>query len=601
MYEAELNKLTGRQDELPAEVRTRFAESNRSVVARTLLPWGEHCTECNWPTCYTTCELYTPRQDGACRLFVDGMVRIDLPGALNGYVLKMRFKRWAKLWTVGNIHLVERAQAEAREQRNMRTGAVARVLPLPAGFRGRVLRKVSYLRRRAAEDAVPSPETPDGFLFECYNPNPRAYDITVILRPRGGDMQAAYQSLVSVPPGYKRAVLPMNDIAQRIDLARPFEVEIVPNECDDTVLYFGALDFFRERTMAAPPPAAGKAATWKCIVWDLDNTLWDGTLIEDGMENIRVRQSVVDVIKETDKRGILHSIASKNNPEDAMKVLRMSGLDDLFLHPQIGWQPKSQSIARIVQSLNIGIDTIAFVDDQPFEREEVRAACPDVTVIDAAETNTIPGRPECQVPVTEASRQRRHLYQQDQQRKVASTGFGDDYMSFLKACEIRLEIEPLNQENLHRVYELAQRTNQMNFSGNRYPESELNGIIRSDRHETFVMKCVDRFGSYGIVGFSVVERREPRLLDLMFSCRIQSKRVEHAFLGFLLGRFAGKGTGPFLANYRPTAKNEASGKVFAELGFEEVETKEGVVTLAFPQDREVPEDGIVTISDRTGK
>jgi FkbH-like protein len=306
---------------------------------------------------------------------------------------------------------------------------------------------------------------------------------------------------------------------------------------------------------------------------------------------------VIDVIKETDRRGILHSIASKNNPDEALKILRMCGIDEYFLHPQINWQPKSQSIGRIAELLNIGRDSLVFVDDQPFEREEVKTVHPQVALIDAAEYAAIPGRPECDVPITEESWQRRQMYRQQEQREAILQSHNGDYTDFLKKCDIRLNITALNDDNLERVYELAQRTNQMNFSGNRYPRAQLAELMGSTAHETYVIKCTDRFGTYGIVGFAVVAINEPRLLDLMFSCRIQSKRVEHAFITFLLKQFVASQSRDFLANYRKTAKNAPSGMVFSEMGFELVQETDGVLSLVFRKDRTIPDDGVIHISE----
>ena len=595
MYEAEVNRVLARADKLPQAVLDRFVESGSQVLARTVLPWGEHCTECNIPTCYTTCELYEPREDGACRLFVNGMVRIDHPGCFNGYLLEIRFKRWGKLWTVGNLQLLPPVDALARERSNLWTGALARSIPLPFGIKGRVLRKVSYFRRRDAEAAIASAETPDCFLLECYNPNDRVINLTFTVRTLGGDMSAAFQQILSMAPGFTTARISVAEIIRRVDLKRPFEVEIVPNDCEDIVLYFGALDFVKERLASKPSRNGSASRPWKCIVWDLDNTLWDGILVEDGVEKLRIRQSVVDVIKETDQRGILHSIASKNNHDEAMKLLRMCGLEEYFLYPQISWQPKSQSIERIVQLLNIGADSVAFVDDQAFERGEVKAALPDVTVVDALEAAEIPSRAECQVPVTDESRQRRSMYRQQQQRETSLQSHVGGYHAFLRDCNIQLAIMPLAHGNLERVYELAQRTNQMNFSGNRYPLVQLKEMMASSLHETFVMRCADKFGSYGIVGFAVIDLQGPRLLDLMFSCRIQSKRVEHAFLTSLLKRFVLGEQKDFYANYRPTPKNAACGKVFEELGFQRVDEKDGIVSLVFKADRVIPDETIVRI------
>ncbi len=605
MYEAELNRTLESIETLPGEVRARFAEYRDQIVARTALPWGEHCTECNSPSCYSTCDLYTPRQDAGCRLFVDGMVRVDDDTSVNGYLIKVQFKRWGKLWTVGNARLHSLNEAAKLERNNLLVGAVARSAPLPSKLKGRVLRKVSYLRRRDAEEAQPGSRLPDAFVAEIFNPNPEAIELTLVIRASGAGSAQPFQHRIRAVPGFTRERIPFGDIARRINPAAPFGLELVPNQCENKTLYFGLLDFVAERAPVADAPApnaparpaagAEKEKKLKCVVWDLDNTLWEGILIEDGPEKLRLRERAIEVIKETDARGILHSIASKNHPEPVLELLSRWGIRDYFLHPQIGWRPKSESVARIAKALNIGVDTLAFVDDQPFEREEVRSVLPAVTVIDAAELGGIPDRPECQVTVTEESRQRRAMYQQEIHRAVAQDSHAGDYQEFLRSCRIVINLSPLDDGTVDRVYELAQRTNQMNFSGNRYPRPELAALVRSPAHATHVIRCQDRFGSYGIVGFAVVELAGPRLLDLMFSCRVQAKRVEHAFLGHLLRRYLGEQGRDFFANYRKSPKNSESGRVFEEVGFKSVGETDGLTSLVFRRDQPVPNDGIIEI------
>ena len=111
-----------------------------------------------------------------------------------------------------------------------------------------------------------------------------------------------------------------------------------------------------------------------------------------------------------------------------------------------------------------------------------------------------------------------------------------------------------------------------------------------------MLACEDRFGSYGIVGFGIVDTREPRLTDLMFSCRIQSKRVEHAFLGYVLRKYIAMTGRDFHADYRKTPRNAPSGRVFADLGMQEIEVSDGVTSLVFPIDKEVPDDRVIKIS-----
>ncbi len=598
MYESEINDRLESIDTLPPGTIKRFEELTSLVEFRTALPWGEHCTECAWPTCYTTCELDDRREDGGCRLFIDGMTRIDIDEVVRPYLLKLRFKRWAKLWTVGNLARYSRQESLRKEKRNMMIGAFARSAPLPRQLKSKVLGKVAYLRRCEAERASPADVPPDCFLIECYNPSDRPLNLTLSIRARHEMSAREFQRVVEAVPGFHIEHIAVGDILQRVDLLQPFEVEIVPNEADDTVLYFGFMDFaWLYPAQKVKTPLTGLPKPWKCIVWDLDNTLWQGTLIEDGRERLTLRHDLVEVIKETDRRGILHSITSKNNYADAVHVLQLWGIDKYFLYPQITWNPKSQAIATIAQLLNIGVDSLAFVDDQPFEREEVRSAFPNVSVVDTAEAGGILARPECQVPITEESQQRRHMYQQEKERKMVQESFEGDYAKFLRECRIEVTLAKLSGENLERVYELAQRTNQMNFSGSRYPREQLAEIQQSQDHETFVIRCADRFGSYGIVGFALVDIREPRLMDLMFSCRIQGKRVEHAFLAYLIEKYSLPERRDFFANYLKTTKNEKPGKMFEEIGFECVAERDGLLFLKYPKTRSISKENIISIHE----
>ena len=135
MYETETNHKVDASENIPSEVVSALAELKGKILARTVLPWSEHCTECVWPTCYSTCDLYSPREDGRCRRFADGMVRVNCSAAFNSYLLKIRFKRWGKLWSPGNVGLQSSEQAERREQRDYSIGTVLYQLPVPQGIK----------------------------------------------------------------------------------------------------------------------------------------------------------------------------------------------------------------------------------------------------------------------------------------------------------------------------------------------------------------------------------------------------------------------------------------------------------------------------------
>jgi FkbH-like protein len=616
MYETEANSTIESPAQLPAEILREFGQFKTQLRSRTLLPWSEHCTECVWPTCYSTCDLYSARPDGGCRRFADGMVRIELPSAVNSYLLKIRFKRWGKLWTPGNIRLISAAKAEKLEARDYKIGSTLQRLPLPSLVKITATTKRYGFKKKKAAWASAGEELPTSFLVECYNPEAHEVPLSLTMRAVDGRARIPYQKLFRLQPGFQRLRVPVAEISALLDLQQPFGIELIPNdEARETTLYFGLMEFVTElaanSTLDKPAKTdngyksnKGKAGKEKaenekkikCVVWDLDNTLWEGVLIEDGPERLRLRSGIAEMIQELDRRGILQSVASKNNSEDALWVLRRFQLDQYFLCPQISWQPKSQGIKAIAQGLNIGLDSLLFVDDSSFELEEVKAVCPDVRLLNTAQYQTLPERSDCAVPVTAESQERRKLYLVEAGRQNVAQSFGDDYMAFLRHCQIHLSIRPMTEENLERVHELTQRTNQMNFSGNRYTRDVLRKILSDAHLDTFVLSCEDRFGSYGVIGFSIVDRSEPRMTDLMFSCRIQSKRVEHAFLAWLIRNYISETGRDFYANYRETPRNAPSGQVFGDIGMEEVGNKDGISSLKFSAAREIPDDGVIEIT-----
>jgi FkbH-like protein len=156
----------------------------------------------------------------------------------------------------------------------------------------------------------------------------------------------------------------------------------------------------------------------KCVVWDLDNTLWAGVLLEN--DNVSLRDHVVDIIRTLDSRGILQSIASKNEYVPAIKKVQELGLHEYFLYPQIGWDSKASSIETIARLIDIGLDTVAFIDDEAFEREEVKFSHPEVLCLDALHLDQLLEMPEMNPrSITEESKIRRLMYINEEDRKTA--------------------------------------------------------------------------------------------------------------------------------------------------------------------------------------
>jgi FkbH-like protein len=600
MYETEANRHKESSEQIPANVIARLGDVKKTVLERTVLPWSEHCTECVWPTCYTSCDLYSAREDGKCRRFAQGMVRIDCSEALNSYLLKVTFKRWGKLWTPGSIRLRSAQEAFRAERRDYRIGTMLYQLPVPSPIKRIVTGKRYSLKKRLAYRSSTGETFPTSFLLECHNPGADSVRLSLSIRSVEDKSRIPFQKLIELDPGFHRVRVPYPEIAGIVDLSAPFNVELIPN--DDTkeiTLLFGLMDFVRENLEPVTRPENPTKDTpkkIKCVVWDLDNTMWDGILVEDGHEKLALRPGIRQIIEQLDQRGILQSIASKNNHDEALAVLKRFQIDEFFLAPQISWLPKSGAIQEIIRQLNIGLDTLLFVDDSEFELRQVSAALPDVRTLDARRYIEILDLDDCNVPVTAESRERRKMYRVESQRQAVAGNFANDYMAFLRHCDIKLNIRPMVEENLERVHELTQRTNQMNFSGNRYDRTVLKQILSNSSLDTYVLEVEDRFGTYGVVGFCIVDSRETLMTDLMFSCRIQSKRLEHAFLAYLIRLYITRTGRDFRAHYRRTSRNAPSGKVFSDIGMEELENQGGLSILMFPKERAVPEDGLVQIS-----
>ncbi len=278
----------------------------------------------------------------------------------------------------------------------------------------------------------------------------------------------------------------------------------------------------------------GKDHKIKCLVWDLDNTLWRGTLLED--QEVTPHPDARALIRTLDDRGILQSIASKNDHALAEKKLRQLGLFDYFLYPQINWSAKSESIQNIATLINIGIDTLAFIDDQAFEREEVAFSHPKVLTIDATEIAQVANLAVMQPHfITEDSRRRREMYQSDLRRKDVEDRFEGPKDAFLETLNMVLTIQRAKQDDLKRAEELTQRTNQLNTTAYTYDYDELSAFSQSPDYLLLVAGLEDKYGTYGKIGLVLVEKREKTWLIKLFlmSCRVMSRGVGTVMINYL--------------------------------------------------------------------
>lgn len=337
----------------------------------------------------------------------------------------------------------------------------------------------------------------------------------------------------------------------------------------------------------------------KCVVWDLDNTLWDGVLLED--TEVRLRGGAETVLRTLDERGILHSIASRNHFDDARRRLEALGLWDYFLYPQIHWDSKVGSIQAIAKQLNIGIDALAFVDDDPFEREAVARALPQVTCVDAARLGELSELPALTPRfVTEDSRLRRRMYRDDEKRREVETSWQGTDAELLATLDMRFHIAPAKDFDLPRAQELTVRTNQLNSTGVTYSHDELDLLRQSPRHSLWIASLEDRFGQMGRIGLTLVEH-EPEAWTiklLLMSCRVMSRGVGSLLLNFVIERAHRAGVA-LRADFIPNDRNRVMGVTYGFAGFKVLDERDGVqrLELARPVPQPTPAYVTLTVED----
>ena len=287
--------------------------------------------------------------------------------------------------------------------------------------------------------------------------------------------------------------------------------------------------------------------------------------------DILINKEAIELVKKLDEKGILQTIVSKNNYEEVWPYLKSAGISEYFLYPAINWGQKSENLKKIAELLNINIDTFGIIDDSIFEREEIITALPQVRIYQDTEINNLLNYPEFDVPVTEESKKRRSYYLVDQQRSQVAESFSGDYASFLKSCDINLTIfTPKDKNTVGRCYELIQRTNQLNLSSRRYDKESFNEILINDKYLKFAFDCSDKFGSYGIVGFCIVEKGDEyyKIHDFVISCRVAQKMIEHAFITWLSKKMRPLNIKYLLAEYIKTNRNSPILSVFEDIHFE---------------------------------
>lgn len=320
----------------------------------------------------------------------------------------------------------------------------------------------------------------------------------------------------------------------------------------------------------------------KCLVLDLDNTLWGGVLGEDGIDGVQLDGDYPgkafhlwnEGLRELESEGVLLAICSKNNEADVEALFAAREmplkLED-FVSKRINWQDKATNIRAIAEELNIGLDSMVFVDDNPTERELIRQQLPMVAV---PEFPTQPyGLAElyaqlvreyfCVYALTDEDRKKTEQYRQNASRKQLEAQL-TDMMDFLRSLEMKLKIERVGAESVSipRVAQMTQKTNQFNLTTRRYTEDDIRSMIARGA-EVWTLAVSDRFGDNGVTGLMILKPDNGWIIDtLLMSCRVLGKGIEEAFFKTVIGRYEGA----LAAQYIPTAKNGHVAEFYERMG-----------------------------------
>lgn len=328
----------------------------------------------------------------------------------------------------------------------------------------------------------------------------------------------------------------------------------------------------------------------KCVILDLDNTLWGGVIGDDGLKSIQIGELGLGHafsefqmwLKELKNRGIILAVCSKNNEDIAKEpfekhpemILR---LDDISMFVA-NWEDKATNIRHIQETINIGMDSIIFIDDNPFERNLVKGMIPDITVPE------LPEDPALYLSYlkslnlfetasySENDKDRTKQYQAEVGRTTLQSNF-ENFDEYLKSLEMEATVHPFDEFEFPRISQLTQRSNQFNLRTIRYTEAEIEQIAKDDKYLTLSFSLKDKFGDYGLISVVIMEKQDEKTLFLntwLMSCRVLKRGMEEFIINSIIETAKENGFSKVIGEYIPTPKNAMVEKIYSKLGFKDL-------------------------------
>lgn len=328
----------------------------------------------------------------------------------------------------------------------------------------------------------------------------------------------------------------------------------------------------------------------KCLVLDLDNTLWGGVVGEDGVEGIKLSGDYPgkafhlfqEALLQLQKQGVILTICSKNNLEDVKTVFEQNPYmllhEEHFAAFKVNWQDKVTNIRELSSELNIGLDSMVFIDDNERERELICQQLPDVVVPD------FPKQPYMLLAfiekvvedyfqiykLTNEDKKKTEQYKIRAKRESEKHNF-IDITEYIRSLHIELNIEQANKYNIPRIAQLTQKTNQFNLTTRRYEETDIEQFVNEGDY-IYCLDVKDKFGDDGITGVIIVKCNDQVAVidNVLLSCRVLGKNIEYAFVKSVLNRLKENGFTSVRAEYLPTNKNIQVAEFYDKIGFVKV-------------------------------
>ncbi len=404
--------------------------------------------------------------------------------------------------------------------------------------------------------------------------------------------------------GYNRTLRELETLDNRIKLIdfRDFTRQFPAEELMDWRYYFLS-------QMALNPRLAEPFAAWlqnqlraselkrkKCLILDLDNTLWGGILGEEGVSSIALGGDYPGKafllfqkqLKELSRQGVMLAVCSKNNIEDVRELWRTHPdavlQEEDFVALRINWENKAANIQELAQELNIGLDSMVFVDDNPAERSLVSTSLPQVCVPEFPEHpymlpcffKKLAERYFSVYALTKEDLTKTAQYKANILRNELKNDFLD-MNDYLRSLEIKLRIREADDITIPRVAQMTQKTNQFNLTTQRYTEADIRHM-QTGGAQIFTLSVRDKFGDSGISGLCIVKRKstEAHIDTFLLSCRILGKNIEYAFLSHLVGYLKMTGIETITAAYIPSAKNIQTENFYEQGNFTLCDTDKGI-------------------------